>query len=251
MTLPSVQRCYQVIEGTWPPASRRKVGPWTVRFDDSASSRVGSATADRSWSVDDVTLAAATMRAAGQKSLFMIRDGDAALDEALARLGYLVKDPVNIYAAPVDVLATRRPPPVTTFEVWPPLAAQVEIWAQGGINAQRLAIMDRAPMPKTSIMGRSRDRPAGTLFAGMQGDCAMVHAVETAPAHRRLGLARHMIVASAFWAQGQGARWMTLVTTRANTAANALYASLGMAVVGQYQYRIAPEEDLDRPADRP
>ena len=60
-----------------------------------------------------------------------------------------------------------------------------------------------------------------------------------------------MMVASAFWARGQGARWLTLVATQANTAANTLYASLGMAVVGQYHYRIMPEKNLDRPTDRP
>ncbi|WP_019953450.1 GNAT family N-acetyltransferase [Yoonia vestfoldensis] len=251
MTLPSAQRCYQVVEGTWPPAARRRVGAWTIRLDASNSSRVCSATAERPWTDDDITLAASTMQAAGQRPLFMIRAGEGALDDALAQRDYLVKDPVNIHAVALDRIATQRPPPVTTFEVWPPLAAQAEIWAAGGISAGRLAIMDRAPMPKTTILGRAKDRPAGTLFAGVHGDCAMVHAVEIATAFRRQGLARHMMVASAFWAQGQGARWMTLVATRANTAANALYASLGMEVVGQYHHRIMPEDSLDRPTDRP
>ena len=251
MSLPSAQQCYHVIAGTWPPEAQRNVGPWTIRLDASNSSRVCAATAQGPWTDDDITLAATTMRAAGQTPLFMIRAGEGALDDALAQRGYLIKDPVNIHAAAVDHIATQRPPPVTTFEVWPPLAAQVEIWAAGGISAGRLAIMDRAPMPKTTILGRLRDRPAGTLFAAIHGDCAMVHAVEIAPAHRRQGLARHMMVASAFWARGQGARWLTLVATQANTAANTLYASLGMAVVGQYHYRIMPEKNLDRPTHRP
>jgi len=245
MKLPSAQQCYQVMESTWPPAARRSIGPWTIRLDPSNSSRVCSATAQTPWTPQDIALAASTMRAAGQRPLFMIRAGEDALDDALAQRGYLVKDPVNIHAAAVDHIAIQRPPPVTTFEVWPPLAAQAEIWAAGGIGAGRLAIMDRAPMPKTTILGRAKDRPAGTLFAGIHGDCAMVHAVEIAPAHRRQGLARHMMVASAFWAQLQGARWLTLVATQANTGANTLYASLGMTVVGQYHYRIAPEDALD------
>ncbi len=186
------------------------------------------------------------MRAAGQRPLFMIRDQDAALDRELADLGYLIKDPVNLYAAPVAQIATMRPPPVTTFEVWPPLAAQVEIWAAGGIGAGRLTIMDRAPLPKTTILGRLQDRPAGTLFIGIAGDCAMIHALEIAVAQRRQGLARQMTIAAAFWAQAQGARWLTLVATRANTGAHALYTSLGMGVVGQYHYRIQPEDDRDR-----
>ncbi|MBQ2261325.1 MAG: GNAT family N-acetyltransferase [Loktanella sp.] len=246
MTLPSAQQCYDVIDTTWPPEARQRLGPWTIRFDPSGSSRVSAATADAPWQSDDITQAAEAMRAAGQRPLFMIRDQDAGLDRELVGLGYLIKDPVNIYAAPVAEIATVRPPPVTTFEVWPPLAAQVEIWAAGGIRAGRLAIMDRAPMPKTTILGRLHDRPAGTLFVGIAADCAMIHALEIAQAHRRQGLARQVTIAAAFWAQANGAHWLTLVATRANAGAHALYTSLGMGVVGQYHYRIAPEEDIDR-----
>ena len=117
MSLPSAQYCYQVIAGTWPPEAQRNVGPWTIRLDASNSSRVCAATAQGPWTDDDITLAATTMRAAGQTPLFMIRAGEGALDDALAQRGYLIKDPVNIHAAAVDHIATQRPPPVTTFEV--------------------------------------------------------------------------------------------------------------------------------------
>ena len=50
-----------------------------------------------------------------------------------------------------------------------------------------------------------------------------------------------MTRAAAFWAQGQGVTWLTLVTTQVNTGANALYTSLGMTLVGQYHYRFLPE----------
>jgi ribosomal protein S18 acetylase RimI-like enzyme len=69
----------------------------------------------------------------------------------------------------------------------------------------------------------------------------MIHCVEIAPAHRRKGLARHLMRAAARWAQANGAAWFTLVTTRENDGANALYASLGMQVVGHYHYRFHPE----------
>ncbi|MFN3664388.1 GNAT family N-acetyltransferase [Yoonia sp.] len=246
MKLPSVQQCYDVIDATWPPARRRRIGPWTIRLDPSGSSRVSAATANAPPQPGDIAQAAAAMRAAGQRPLFMIRENDAGLDRDLAELGYVIKDPVNFYAAPLASIALQRPEPLSTFEVWPPLATQVEIWAVGGIKAGRIAIMDRAPMPKTTILGRLHDRPAGALFIGIAGDCAMIHALEIAAAHRRQGLARQMTIAAGFWAQGQGARWLTLVATRANTGAHALYTSLGMGVVGKYHYRIAPEEDIDR-----
>ena len=69
----------------------------------------------------------------------------------------------------------------------------------------------------------------------------MIHALEISDQHRRQGLARHLTRAAAFWAQDNGAAYLTLVTTQANIGANALYASLGMTLVGQYHYRTLPE----------
>lgn len=241
MIFPDAQRLYAVIDGTWPAAAKQALGPWTIRLDDSGSSRVSAATAEMQVTDADIPLAQNAMVAAGQDPLFMIREGEEALDQALAARGYVIKDPVNMYAAAVSDIATDRPPPVTSFAVWPPLAAQIEIWAAGGIRAGRLAIMDRARQPKTTLLGRLNDRPAGTVYLGIAADCAMIHALEIAADHRRNGLARHLTVAAAFWAKEQGADYLTLVTTRVNDGANALYSSLGMSLVGQYHYRILPE----------
>ncbi|WP_341367901.1 GNAT family N-acetyltransferase [Yoonia sp. BS5-3] len=241
MTLPSAKKLYAVIDGTWPAAAKQALGPWTVRMDDSGSSRVSAATAEAPFTDADIPEAEASMREAGQSPLFMIREGEETLDALLAARGYQIKDPVNMYAAPIGQIATSRPPPVTTFEVWPPLAIQTEVWAAGGINKGRIDVMDRARHPKTTLLGRLNDQPAGTVYVGMAADCAMIHALEVAKEHRRQGLAAHMTRAAAFWAQAQGAAYLTLVTTRANDAANALYTSLGMTLVGQYHYRILPE----------
>ena len=245
MSLPDVQQLYTVVDGTWPAAAIQRHGPWQIRIGQGGGSRVSAATATAPVSAADLPLAESAMQAAGQVPLFMIREGDAALDALLADRGYLIKDPVNLYAAPVAAIATARPPPVTTFEVWPPLAVQSDIWAAGGIGPGRLAVMERATGPKTTILGRVDDRPAATLYVAISGDCAMIHALETATAHRRKGLARHLTVAAAFWAQAQGAAFLTLVTTQENVAANALYTSLGMTCVGQYHYRIQPETARD------
>lgn len=241
MSLPSAHKLYAVIEGTWPASSKQVVGPWTVRLDDSGSSRVSAATAEQPVTEADIAPAEDAMRAAGQWPLFMIREGEEALDALLAARGYVIKDPVEMYAIAIADLDPMRPPPVTTFEVWPPLAVQVEIWMLGGINAGRRAIMDRARHPKTTIMGRLNDRPAGSVFVGIAGDCAMIHALEVAATFRRQGLARHLTNAAALWAGKQGATHLTLVTTADNRGANALYTSLGMNVVGQYHYRSLPE----------
>ncbi len=241
MTLPNANKLYAVIEGTWPSSAKQVLGPWAIRLDDSGSSRVSAATAELAINEADIPEAAEAMRAAGQVPLFMIREGEEALDQMLAAQGYVIKDPVNMYAAPLTDIATTRPPPVTSFQVWPPLAAQIELWAEGGIRSGRLAVMDRARQPKTTLLGRLNDRPAGSVYVGIAADCAMIHALEVADSHRRKGLARHLTRAAAFWALDQGATYLTLVTTQANPAANGLYTSLGMVLVGHYHYRTLPE----------
>lgn len=251
MTLPSAHLLYAVIDGTWPSVAKRAVGPWTVRIDSSGSSRVSATTAEADFGDEHIPLAEEAMRDVHQTPLFMIREGDDTLDALLAARGYCVKDPVNLYAAPLRDIAIQRPPPVTAFAVWPPLAVQAELWAAGGVGAGRLDIMDRARPPKTTILGRLNDQPTGTVFVGIAKDCAMIHALEVARDGRRQGLARHLTQAAAFWAQDQGARYLTLATTQANAGANALYSSLGMTVVGQYHYRILPEDALDRPTHSP
>ena len=231
---------FDLLDATWPAAAVRRVGPWLVRDGQGGGSRVSAATALGPVRPADIVIAERAMLALGQSPLFMIRDGDAALDERLARAGYVIKDPVLAYAAPVTLLAAQDLPPKTAFQAWPPLAIQTEIWAEGGIGPERLAIMHRAPQPKVSFLGRVQDRPAGCAFVGMAGQAAMLHALEILPMFRRHGLGRHLLIAAARWAQAQGAQNLLLVVARANLAANALYASLGMGIVGQYHYRIHP-----------
>ena len=230
---------FAVLDATWPPAEFRRSGPFTLRNGLGGGSRVSAATCDHG-SADDAAIrtAAASMRDMGQSPLFMVREDEDALDARLAALGYGIKDPVIVLSAPVTALATQRPPPVTSFEVWPPLACQTEIWAGGGIGPARMAIMARAECPKTTLLGRCDDTPAGTAFVACQDGTAMLHALEIAPRFRRRGLGRHLMTAAAFWAQAQGADRLVVLCTRANVTAQALYASMAFVPVGSYHYRL-------------
>ena len=231
----------QLIDATWPAKSMHDAHGWTIREGAGAGSRVSAATATKAAGLEEHPLAASAMRGIGQTPLFMVRSSEGALDAALESAGYAIKDPTQIYTTPTTTIATHRPPPVTCFQVWPPLAAQAEIWDAGGVDDARLAVMHRAKGPKSSVLGRVHDTPAGTAFAAIHSDTAMLHSIETSHAFRRQGLGRHMIRALAFWAQDQGAAQIALLVTRANTGANALYSSMGFAPVGGYHYRIHPE----------
>lgn len=234
MIATAAQLC-DLCEATWPPARIWRQAGWALRDGAGGGKRVSAAT--RAAPDADVAAAEVAMRAMGASPLFMIRDKEHDLDADLDARGYKVVDPVNMYACAVSHLTDKPLPSVTAFAIWEPLAIMKEIWAAGGIGPARLAVMERAGV-KTAIFGRWNERPAGVAFAAVHREMCMVHAVEVVPEQRRNGLAGWMMRKAAFWAEEQGARTMAVLCTQANTAANALYASLGMEAVGRYHYRL-------------
>jgi ribosomal protein S18 acetylase RimI-like enzyme len=225
------------MEASWPAASARRVGPWTVREGRGGGHRVSATTAEGSWSGADIPAAEAAMAALGQAPLFMIREGEEALDEGLAARGHVVVTPVVLYAAPVAALTDADLPPLSGFPHWPPLAVTRDLWAGGGIGAGRLAVMERAPAPKAAILARTADRAGGAAFVAAAGPIAFIHAIHVAPDLRRQGTGRALMRVAAAWAQEAGARTLALAVERANAAARGLYEGLGMAEAGQYHYR--------------
>ena len=234
---PTLSELFATVEATWPAAALHRAGPWLVREGRGGGKRVSAATAERPVAQADLAVMEAAQAVVGQSPLVMIRQGEDALDALLAAEGYRIVDPVVIYLAPTAML-TGELPHLAAFPVWPPLAIQAEVWAAGHIGPERIAVMHRVTGPKTSIFARTDDRAAGVAFVGVAGDIAMLHALEVSYAMRRKGAAANMMRAAANWAQTQGVGWFSLVVTEANAPARALYASLGMSVVGQYHYRM-------------
>ena len=223
----------EVMEATWPPLRRSKLGPFTLRDGAGGGKRVSAASCGGGFTADDLDAACAAMAT----PLMLVGKNDTALDAALQARGWQVIDPVIAYAAPVERL-TADLPPLVDFPHWPPLEIARAIWAEGGIGPARIAVMDRVTGPKTAILARSADRPAGVSFVACNGDDAMLHALEVRPSQRRQGVGRNLLHAAANWAASQGAARLSLVVTRQNAAARALYARLGMETVGQYHYRM-------------
>lgn len=233
-----------VMEATWPPA-RALPGPGFVLRDGAGGGkRVSAATALPDWTIADLTGAESGMRATGQDPLFLIRNGDQMLDDALQARGYAVVDPVMAYAIAANALPAS--PWMTTFPHWPPMAVAREIWAMGGISGPRLDVMDRVTAPKTALLARAVDRAAGVAFVALHGQTAMLHALEVSPLHRRQGSAQNLISAAAAWTISAGGSTLSLVVTTANTAARGVYEKCGMQVVGQYHYRALPAAKAQR-----
>ena len=238
---PDARCLYAVTEATWPPARAWRDGPWTLRDGAGGGKRVSATTAEGPVTADDLAQAESTMRATGQTPLFMIREGDEAFDALLADKGYSIIDPVNLYVGPIEPLTQDPPARATTYAIWEPLEIQKDIWAEGGIGPARLAVMQRAKGPKTAILTRNGQHPAGVAFAAMHDQIAMLHALEVRPEDRLTGQGRNATKQAALWAAQNGGEYLATLCTQANTGACALYTSLGMACVGQYHYRIKEE----------
>lgn len=178
----------------------------------------------------------------GQEQLFMLHPEDSALDAMLAERGYDIVDPVTLYACPTERLTDVPIPRVTVFDLWEPLAIMREIWVHGGLDPARLRVMDRVAGPKTALLSRLKDKPAGVAFVAIHAGIAMVHALEIVPHQRRQGAAAWMMRGAAAWAAKNGAHTLSTLCVDANTSARALYASLNMDETGQYHYRLKAKE---------
>ncbi len=227
---------FAVTEATWPAAAFHKVGPFVVREGKGGGQRVSAATAEGDWTEVDIDAVEVAQKGLGQHPLFMIRPKDTDLDAALAARGYAIKDPVNLYEAPVSALLgeVKR---LSAFTIWPPLAIMRDIWAEGGIGPDRIAVMERAEGPKTTVLGRVNDRASGAAYIAIHGKTAMLHALHIVPDQRRQGSAVNMMREAARWAQDHGAERFSVLVVQSNNAAIALYTSLNMQLVGHYHYR--------------
>ena len=220
-----------VMDATWPCARHWREGAFTLRDGAGGGKRVSAATCDGAWTELDLAMVERM-----PSPLVLIRAGEEALDAALGERGWRIVDPVVAYAAPVASLIADLPA-LAAFPHWPPLEIARSVWAEGGIGPERLAVMDRVQSAKTALLARHGDRPAGVAFVACHENEAMVHALEVRRALRRGGVGTTLLLAAANWAALAGADRLSLVVTQQNFAACALYARLGMQIVGRYHYR--------------
>lgn len=240
-TPPDQTRLVAALEATWPPAETREAGGFVHRRGAGGGKRVSAASpVGPDWTADGIAIAEAQAREWEQDPLFRIAAGDERLDEELAARGYAVADPTHFFVGEATTLAGDEPIQVAHARGFIPVLME-EIWAAGGIGPGRLAVMERAGGPSVRLLGRTGDRPSGCAFVAVDGDVAMIHAIEVREAQRRKGVARQLMQAGARFARAEGADWLALAVTRANAAGNSLYRGLGMTEGGGYHYRILKE----------
>lgn len=236
--LPDAARLLAAVDATWPPAEMRETAGWCLRRGAGGGKRVSAASALVPGAVPDIGAAVAGLAAWGQPPLFRIGPGEAALDAELGARGYGVIDPVAVYFAAASAIDDGADQTARVIRVATPLRIVEEIWAEGGIGPGRLAVMERPTGPRTVLLARVEDRPAGVAFVAVDADVAMIHAVEVAAGFRRKGAGGALLRGAARFALEHGAPWLALAVTEANEPARTLYERLGMAVGARYHYRI-------------
>jgi len=237
--LPDTRRLFQAMDATWVAAEFKTLGPWVLRRGEGGGKRVSAATTDSTVTPLDIEAAEQGMAAMGQPALFMVRENNADLDLELARQGYQIVDPSLLFAAPAVEIAKVNPAPLKAIPGDAPLAIMREIWASGGVGPARIEVMRRAKGPKTYLFSRHDiDKPGGVAFVAMDGEIAMLHALQVVPQARRSGVARNLLGRAAIWGIEMGAKTVSLATTGENLPAQKLFTGLGMNVIGKYRYRM-------------
>lgn len=230
----------EAFEASWPAAETAQAGGFLVGRGLGAGGRVSSARVAGPWAEGDIAAAEAVHAGWSQRPVFRVWDEDAALMGALAARGYAPEIPTLVLEAEARALAEPPLPVMRCFAVWPPLAIQRQIWAEGNINPARQAVMARVALPKAAILARIADRAAGAGFVAASGEVAMLHGIEVVPAFRRKGVGAWIVRQAAEWAVDQGATRLALAVSRANVGALALYHSLGFREAAGYAYYARP-----------
>jgi len=234
MKSPSGLELFDAVDATWVPLAFHNHEGWLIREGAGGGQRVSAATLLADATSAKVGSAANKMLAIGQNPLFMIRDSDMDLDAELEALGYAVVDPVAILTAPIDRLIQKQPKHTHHIDrLITPDNTATKIWASGGIDQNRLNVMQRVKCPKTILSAGDM----GVAFAAAYADIAMVHAVEVANNHRRKGIANALMFEAFNWAKDQDCNWVSVLTVRKNLPAHKLYETLGMTEAAAYHYR--------------
>ena len=229
---------FAALAASWPAGEVVELGPWRLRRGWGGGRRASAVTLERS--LGDPGPAEDAMRLWGERPIFMVRDGEAALEAALAERGYRSEAPTVLYAGAASGLAYRAAD-LAVIDCDGPVAIMAEIWAAAGIGPARLDVMARVTGPKRFLLGRLSDRAAGAGFVSVHGGVAMLNGLVVSPGVRRRGLGRRLTQWAAGWAVEQGAEVLALTVEAENAPARALYDGLGMVPAGGYHYRVAPE----------
>lgn len=237
----------------WPPAESAALGAWRLRATAGWTLRANSVLPVGDPGVplaEALGLVDAWYAERGLPAVYSVPGPSREVDEALAGRGFtvprgaeilvltapavMVPDPVALDLPPAELLPEPGPGWLACYrargEHIPPVGLAVLT------GPQPVAFAQVSDGDEVLAIGRA------TVSEGWVG----LSAVETAPAARRRGLARHVVCALVAYGRGLGARNVFLQVASDNEPALTLYRELGLTLHHTYHYRVAPGSGASR-----
>jgi ribosomal protein S18 acetylase RimI-like enzyme len=242
---PDLRAMERLAVRSWPARETRDIAGWLWRSTSGGSIRANSvSTLEFSGGNVDTAIdeAEALYRARGEPVRFNISDivAPAGLDQRLAARGYELADPCTTLWKPLQG-DRPAPPDVEVLDAAPSDWLDVYL---GAISASRrpvaASIVARVPAPKAFFACHRDGQVVSTGLCVIGGPLAVVMCMASRAATRRTGGARAVLAAIEHFAGHCGARALFLQTGADNTAAQALYASVGYRLAGRYHVRMKP-----------
>jgi ribosomal protein S18 acetylase RimI-like enzyme len=226
----------------WPARQTVFYEGWILRLANGYTKRANSANAwQPTASFDAVrSYVEALYQRQGLPTIFRLTPlaGDEP-DRQLEVAGYQQVDPTEVMTLPVG---NWRGSGDAILE---PMRSST--WSDGfallnGLNAlhrqQHDALLDTIAWPVAYATVYEEGQPIGYGLAVAEGDWAGLFDVVVAPAWRGRGHGRQLVKQLIEWGETQGARQAYLQVTCSNSAALALYRSLGFETRYRYHYRV-------------
>ncbi|TNM59695.1 GNAT family N-acetyltransferase [Streptomyces sp. NP160] len=227
----------------WRPLEREDLGAWRLRAAGGFTGRANSALAvgDPGQPLDAALERVRGFYAArGLEAVVAAPTGD--LTEQLEGRGWTVRTPSLVMTAEVPPAEGVDPGVLLADEpddAW--LAAYQGRGPVGPVGRRVLLSADAQVFASLrDDDGAVRAVARGSLSRGPEGTWLGLAAVETAPAHRRRGLASRVTASLLGWGAQRGARAAFLQVAASNSAARDLYERAGFTVHHEYRYLVAP-----------
>jgi len=227
----------------WRPQEREDLGAWRLRAAGGFTGRANSALAVGDPGCDlDTALGRVRAFYAARDLEAVVAAPTGPLARELERRGWTVRTPTLVMTAAVPPAGALDPGVRSDAEPDDPWLAAYR--GRGPVGpAGRAVLLSADRQVFSSLRGDGDDD--GEVLAVARGSLSSggwlgLSAVETAPAHRRRGLAGRLTAALLSWGARQGATAAFLQVAASNTAARALYERSGFAVHHEYRYLVAP-----------
>lgn len=242
MRIPDPATLDRLADRGWPSLEREPLGGWILRAASGVTNRANSVLT--AGAVDD--LADAVRRAErwygdrGLPAVFQVSPASPELAVVLATRGYREHSLTDILVADraeVAAAGSEASSPVVADapgEGWPRTWWSVD--GRGGDAERAIAARILTGGPALYASHGDPAHPDAVARLALVGEWGGLYSVATRPEARRRGLARALAVALAGAAAEHGIHSLWLQVLAGNTAAHALYASLGFCRASGYSY---------------